>query len=188
MQAKPEPATDSQAQPQAAAQQSQGAKAVAQPVTQQQPFMGLVWGMDQDEVEAVLAKDDNLLAHGTHLILQAGRTDYYARRYGTYILLGVPMDLVCGFDRDYTSLELIVLRYSTGNFNRALEAYDKLTTYFSVLFLGVDTGRNLRDRERSVSRQDIEMNWDFPPTRFNMRVWGSGARGELSIWLSKIGQ
>lgn len=143
--------------------------------------------MDQDEVEQVLAKDDNLLPHGNHLILQSGSTEYYARRYGTYILLGVPMDLVCAFDRDYTALELITLRYSTGDFYRALEAYQKLAEYFSVQFLGVNTGRNLRDRERSINRQDIEMNWNFGQTRFNMRVWGSDARGQLSILLSNAG-
>lgn len=151
------------------------------------PLLGLSWGMSQKEVEDVLVQDDNLVPHGTYLVMQSGSHEYYSRRYGTYLLVSIPMDLVCGFDKDYTALEMISLRYAAVNFNHALAVYEKLADYLSLKLLGTGADRTLRDRERRSSRQDLAIGWEFPQTRFSMRVWGSAANGQVSILLEKSG-
>lgn len=150
------------------------------------PFLGLKWGMDQDEVEEALATDDNLLPHTGYFVLYTGSERYYCRSYGTYMFDSVPMELVCGFDEAYTALRMVSLRYHTQNFDRALTVYEKAADTLSQMLIGADSDRKLRHRERSPTRQDRLVDWRFPETRFHMRVWGSDANGHVTIWFSQL--
>lgn len=158
----------------------------ADPLTEIRPFLGLTWGLDQHEVEKILEKNDDVLPHGGYLILHAGVDEYYCRRYGTYLIASVPMELLCGFDRDYTELQMILLRYRANNFNRAQSVYTTLADLFTERFFGADSERDLRSRERRPSRQDLSVSWVFGNTRFHMRAWGSDANGEVSVWFSQM--
>lgn len=150
------------------------------------PFLGLKWGMDQEEVEKALEADDNLLPSTGYFVLYTGSDRYYCRSYGTYVFDSVPMELVCGFNEEYTSLRMVSLRYNTRNFDRALAVYEKTAETLSKTLLATDPDRHLRHRERRPTRQDRILDWRFPHTRFHMRAWGSDANGHLTIWFSQL--